>query len=85
MSDVVNIRFYYGPGTVQTTEMGADLSEFTHIEVPMSAPQTWSVSQLKEWIAARLGLDTETQTVGVHALWTRSSSIIYFYLRPSRR
>ena len=39
MSDVVNFRFYYGPGTVQTTEMGADPSEFTHIEVPMSAPQ----------------------------------------------
>ena len=82
MSDVVKFRFYYGPGTVQTTEMGADLSEFTHIDVPMSAPQTWSVSQLKEWIAASLGLDTETHTVGVHALWTRSSSKIYFYLRP---
>ena len=82
MSDVVKFRFYYGPGTVQTTELGADLSEFTHIEVPISAPQTWSVSQLKEWIAASLGLDTETHTVGVHALWTRSSTIIYFYLRP---
>ena len=62
MSDVVKFRFYYGPGTVQTTEMGADLSEFTHIDVPMSAPQTWSVSQLKEWIAASLGLNTETHT-----------------------
>ena len=59
MSDVVKFRFYYGPGTVQTTEMGADLSEFTHIELPMSAPQTWYVSELKEWIAASLGLDTE--------------------------
>ena len=48
MSDVVKFRFYYGPGTIQTTEMGADLSEFTHIEVAISAPQTWSVSQLKE-------------------------------------
>ena len=82
MSNVVKFRFYYGPGTVQTNEMGADLNEFTHIEVSMSAPQTWSVSQLKEWIAASLGLDTETHTVGVHALWTRSSSKIYFYLRP---
>ena len=82
MSDVVNFRFYYGPGTVQTTEMGAHLSEFTHIEVPTSAPQTWSASQSKEWIAASLGLDTETHTVGIHALWKRSSTIIYFYLRP---
>ena len=85
MSDVVKFRFYYGPGTIQTTEMGADLSEFTHIEVPMSAPQTWSVSQLKGWFAASLGLDTVTHTVGVHALWTRSSTIIYFYLRPIQR
>ena len=82
MSDVVKLRFYYGPSTVQTNELGADLSEFTHIEVAINAPQTWSVSQLKEWIAASLGLDTETHTVGVHALWTRSSSKIYFYLRP---
>ena len=85
MSDEVKFRFYYGPGTVKINEFGVDLSEFTHIEVPMSAPQTWSVSQLKKWIAASLGLDTETHTVGVHALWTRSSTIIYFYLRPIER
>ena len=85
MSDVVKFIFYYGTGTVQTTEMGADLSEFTHIEVALNAPQTWSVSQLKEWIAASLGLDTVTHTVGIHALWTRSSSTIYFYLRPIER
>ena len=85
MSDVVKFIFYYSTGTVQTTEMGADLSEFTHIEVALNAPQTWSVSQLKEWIAASLGLDTVTHTVGIHALWTRSSSTIYFYLRPIER
>jgi hypothetical protein len=44
MSDVVKFVFYYGHGTVQTSEMGADLSEFNHIEVPLTAPQTWSVS-----------------------------------------
>ena len=49
-----------------------------------SAPQTWFVCQL-EWIAASLGLDTETHTVGVHGLWTQSSPIIYFYLRPIER
>ena len=42
MSDIVKFAFYYSPDTVQTTEMGADLSEFTHIEVPMSSPKTWS-------------------------------------------
>ena len=85
MSDVVKFVLYYGSGTVQTTETGADLSEFDYIEVPLTAPQTWSVSQLKEWVTASLGLNTETHTVGVHALWTQSSSIIYFYLRPIER
>ena len=44
MSDVVTFIFYYGPGTIQTNEIGVDLSEFEHIEVPLTAPQTWSVS-----------------------------------------
>ena len=70
MSDVVKFVFYYGSGTVQTTETGADLSEFDYIEVPLTAPQTWSVSQLKEWVTTSLWLNTETHTVGVHALWT---------------
>ena len=85
MSDLVKFIFYYGPSTVQTNEMGADLSDFQYIEVPLTAPQTWSVSQLKEWLTRYLGLNNETHTVGVHALWTRSSSNIYFYLRPIER
>jgi hypothetical protein len=44
MCDVVKFVFYYGPGTVQTNEMGADLSDFQYIEVPLTAPQTWYVS-----------------------------------------
>ena len=38
MSDIVKFAFYYSPDTVQTTEMGDDLSEFDHIEVPLTAP-----------------------------------------------
>jgi hypothetical protein len=79
MSDVVTFIFYYGPGTVQTNEIGVDLSEFKHIEVPLTAPQTWSLSQLKEWLTTCLGMNTETHTVGIHALWTRSSTNILFY------
>jgi hypothetical protein len=85
MSDVVKFIFFYGPGNVQTNEIGVDLSEFEHIEVPLTDPQTWSLSQLKEWVTASLGLNTETHTVGVHALWTRSSKNIFFYLRPIER
>ena len=44
MSGVVTFMFFYGPGTVQTNEIGVDLSEFENIEVPLTAPQTWSVS-----------------------------------------
>ena len=85
MSDVVKFVFYYGPGTVQTNEIGVDLSEFQYIEVPLTDPQTWSISQVTDWLTASLGLNTETYTVGVHALWTRSSSNVYFYLRPIQR
>ena len=35
MSDVVKFVFYYGPGTVQTNEIGVDLSDFQYIEVPL--------------------------------------------------
>ena len=85
MSDLVKFIFFYGPGNVQTNEIGVDLSEFEHIDVALTDPQTWSLSQLKEWVTACLGLNTETHTVGVHALWTQSSSIIYFYLRSIER
>src|SRR5664279_3851755 len=85
MSDLVKFVFYYGSDIVQTTEIGADLSEFQYIEVPLTAPQTWSVSQLTDWLARSLGLNTKTYTVGVHALWTRSSSKVFFYLRTIQR
>ena len=76
---------YHGPGNVQMTEIGADPSEFQYVELPVTAPETWSVSQLTEWLAGCLGLNTETHTVGVHALWTRSSSNIFFYLKEIER
>ena len=85
MSDVVKFTFFYGHGTVQTNQLGVDLSEFENIVVPISAPQTWSVGQLTEWLTRCLGYNTETHTVGVHALWSRSSSNIFFYLRPIER
>ena len=85
MSDVVKFIFYYGPGTVQTNEIGVDLSDFQYIEVALTAPKTWSVSQLTDWLTGCLGLNAETYTVGVHALWTRSSTKISFYLRPVQR
>jgi hypothetical protein len=77
MSDVVKFVFYYGPGTVQTNEHGADLSEFKYVELDLTAPPTWTVGQLKEWLSGCLGLNPETYTVGVHALWTKSSTNIF--------
>ena len=48
MSDLVKCYFYYSPGTVRTNELGADLSEFRFAEMDLTAPQTWSVRQLKD-------------------------------------
>src|SRR4051812_32236287 len=85
MSDIVKFIFYYGPGTVQTNKIGVDLSEFAYIEVPLNDPQKWSISQVRNWLTNSLGLNTGKYTVGVHALWTRSSSNVNFYLRPIER
>ena len=84
MFDVVKCMFYYGVGTVLTNEFGADLSQFQHLELELNYPRTWSISQVKECLAGCLGLNPETDTVGVHALWTKSSSKedVFFYLRP---
>ena len=40
MSDLVTLCLHYGRGTVQTNEMGADLSEFQYTEVQVSSPKT---------------------------------------------
>ena len=77
MSDVVKFVFYYGSGTVVTDEHGADLSQFQYVELDLTTPQIWTVSQLKEWLVGCLGLNPEKYTVGVHALWTQSSSNIF--------
>ena len=77
MSDVVKCTFYYGDGTVLTNELGADLSQFQQSELELNSPQTWSISQVKDWLAGCLGLNLETDTVGVHALWTKSRSPVF--------
>ena len=82
MSDLVMFRFCYGPGNVRTTDDVVDLSEFAYMDVPLKAPKTWSVSQLKDWLALSFSLNTETHTVDVHALWTRSKRNLAWYLRP---
>ena len=87
MSDVVKCTFYYGHGTVLINELGADLSQFQYSELELNSPQTWSISQVKDWLAGCLGLNPEIDTVGVHVLWSKSRSRadIFFYLRPIDR
>ena len=82
MSNLVKCLFYCGPSTVVMNELEADLSQFRWSEFELNALETWSISQLKDWLAACLGLNPETHTVGVHALWTKSRSPVFFYLRP---
>lgn len=82
MTDVVKIVFYYGMGSVRSNEMGVDLSEFKYVEMNMTAPRTWTIEQVKDWLTECFGLNPEVHTVGVHALWTKSVSNILWYLRP---
>lgn len=65
--------------------MGAHLNEFQYTQVQVSSPKTWSVSQLTEWLVLCLGFNTETHTIGVHALWTRSTGNIFWYLKHIER
>jgi hypothetical protein len=38
--DLVKFVVYYDHGTVRTTSVGVDLSEFWYVELELSAPQT---------------------------------------------
>jgi hypothetical protein len=78
MSDIVKFVFYYGMGNVLSNDMGVDLSEFKYLEMDLTAPKTWIVEQLKDWLTSLFWLNP----VRVHALWTKSTSNICWYLRP---
>ncbi|KAK1684592.1 hypothetical protein QYE76_045440 [Lolium multiflorum] len=65
--------------------MGADLSEFQYEDLHLTNPKTWRVSQLKEWLTVNFGLNPEAYTVGVHALWSSSSTEIFWRLKPIER
>ena len=47
MSNIVKCVFYYGFVTVRTNKMGVDLSEFQFVEMDLTAPQIWTVEQLR--------------------------------------
>jgi hypothetical protein len=56
MWDLDKFGIYYGPRFVWTTSLRADLSEYEYVELDFPAPQTWSVSQLKEQFIVNLCL-----------------------------
>jgi hypothetical protein len=61
MSDLVKFVVYYGYGTVRTTPIGVVLSEFQYQELILSAPKTWRVCQLKEWLTLNFGINPNIQ------------------------
>jgi hypothetical protein len=81
VSNIVKIVFLYGLGNVLSNEMGVDRSEFKFVSMDLTAPKTWTVEQLKDWLTECFRLNSEVCTVGVHVLWTKSTSIICWYLR----
>jgi hypothetical protein len=72
-------KFQHSPGTVRTNDFGADLSEFMYHEVELVDPLSRPLSELKYYVTQCLGLHPETHTVGLHALWTKSSTNIHFF------
>jgi hypothetical protein len=51
MSNIVKIVFCYGLGNELSNEMEIDLSEFKFVEMDLNVPKTWTVEQLKDWLA----------------------------------
>lgn len=85
MSELVNFAVYYGPGTVRTNEMGVDLSEFARLELQLPSPEKVSITDLKYWLTANFSLNTDTTTVSIQSVWSKSPSNIFWVLRPIER
>jgi hypothetical protein len=52
------------------------------VELELSAPQTWRLSQLIEWLTVNFMLNPKTFSVNVHALWSNSSTNIFWQIKP---
>jgi hypothetical protein len=57
MSGVVAFVIHYGYGTVRTSNVGADLSEFQYQELELTDPQSIRIGHFKKMIVVFLGLD----------------------------
>nr|XP_051211810.1 uncharacterized protein LOC127329321 [Lolium perenne] len=47
---------------VRSDEMGVNLSEFKSVEMNMTAPRTWTIEQVKDWLTECFGLNPEVHT-----------------------
>jgi hypothetical protein len=51
--------------TIWTNQMGANLSEFQYIDLELTAPKTWTVSWLKDWLVCICSIDRSRISDGV--------------------
>src|SRR5664279_3434528 len=72
MSEQVKFSIYYGPGTVKSNDLGADLSDFANMSLSLPAPETVSISQVKHWFTVNFSLDPEVCTVSIQSGWSKS-------------
>ena len=82
MSELV---VYYGPGTVRSNDLGADLSEFANMSLTLPAPETVSISQLKDWFTVNFSLDPKICTVSIQSVWSKSISNTFWELKTINR
>jgi hypothetical protein len=85
MSGVVMFVIHYGKGAVRSSNVGADLSEFQYVEVQKTDPQSICIGVFKKMIVVFLGLDPKMYTIRLQALWSNSSTNIYFQLKEIER
>ena len=85
MSEQVTFVVYYGSGNVRQTVMGADLSEFAYVEIPLMDPEKASIRWFEYYLTVNFGLDPEEWTFRVKSFWTKSREEIFWELLPINR
>jgi hypothetical protein len=85
MSGLVKFVIHYGYGAVRSSNAGADLSDFEYHVVELTDPQIICIGDFKRMLMIFLGWDRKLYTVSLQALWSNSSSNIYYQLKKIER
>ena len=73
---------YFGPGVVRSNHNGVDLSEFSHVDLPISDPERLNFKEANHWLTRTFSLDPALFAVTIQAVFTKSCTDIKWDLLP---